>query len=73
MLSFLLVTGLLFFYLEADEPPLSKAGKDIMLQLPVNWVILDGRESRDDHGIIQYEWRLLQGAPSVDMEVPITL
>uniref|UniRef100_A0A670IV82 Low-density lipoprotein receptor-related protein 11 n=1 Tax=Podarcis muralis TaxID=64176 RepID=A0A670IV82_PODMU len=55
---------------EADEPPLSKAGKDIMLQLPVNWVILDGRESRDDHGIIQYEWRLLQGAPSVDMKVP---
>ncbi|CAI5770270.1 low-density lipoprotein receptor-related protein 11 isoform X1 [Podarcis lilfordi] len=55
---------------EADEPPLSKAGKDIMLQLPINWVILDGRESRDDHGIIQYEWRLLQGAPSVDMKVP---
>ncbi|XP_061480090.1 low-density lipoprotein receptor-related protein 11 isoform X2 [Rhineura floridana] len=55
---------------ETDEPPLSKAGKDIMLQLPVNWVILDGRESIDDHGIIQYEWTLLQGAPSVDMKVP---
>ncbi|XP_053148169.1 low-density lipoprotein receptor-related protein 11 isoform X2 [Hemicordylus capensis] len=55
---------------EIDEPPLSKAGKDIMLQLPTNWVILDGRESLDDHGIIQYEWTLLQGAPSVDMKVP---
>lgn len=40
-----------------------------MLQLPANWVILDGRESLDDHGITQYEWTLLQGAPSVDMKV----
>lgn len=56
--------------LETDEPPRSKAGKNIMLQLPVDWVILDGRESLDDHGIIQYEWALLQGAPSVDMKVP---
>ncbi|XP_020655342.3 low-density lipoprotein receptor-related protein 11 [Pogona vitticeps] len=55
---------------EIDEPPISKAGKDIILQLPVDWVILDGRESIDDHGIIQYEWALLQGAPSFDMKVP---
>uniref|UniRef100_A0A8D2LW68 LDL receptor related protein 11 n=1 Tax=Varanus komodoensis TaxID=61221 RepID=A0A8D2LW68_VARKO len=55
---------------EMDEPPLSKAGKDIILQLPVDWVILDGRESIDDHGIIQYDWTMLQGAPSVDMKVP---
>uniref|UniRef100_A0A803TXZ3 Low-density lipoprotein receptor-related protein 11 n=1 Tax=Anolis carolinensis TaxID=28377 RepID=A0A803TXZ3_ANOCA len=33
-------------------------------------VILDGRESMDDHGIIQYEWTLLQGASSFDMKVP---
>ncbi|XP_070808037.1 low-density lipoprotein receptor-related protein 11 [Pituophis catenifer annectens] len=56
--------------LETDEPPLSKAGEDIILQLPVDWVILDGRESVDDHGIIRYEWTLLQGASSVDMQVP---
>ncbi|XP_042298355.1 low-density lipoprotein receptor-related protein 11 isoform X2 [Sceloporus undulatus] len=55
---------------ETDEPPLSKPGKDVMLQLPVDWVILDGRESMDDHGIIQYEWTLLQGPPSFDMKVP---
>lgn len=40
-----------------------------MLQLPVDWVILDGRESFDDHGIIRYEWTLLQGAPSIAMKV----
>ncbi|KAL8186081.1 UNVERIFIED_CONTAM: hypothetical protein K2H54_063030 [Gekko kuhli] len=56
--------------LENDDPPVSKAGKDILLQLPVDWVILDGRESVDDHGIIQYEWTLLQGAPSVAMKEP---
>nr|XP_060609532.1 low-density lipoprotein receptor-related protein 11 isoform X2 [Anolis sagrei ordinatus] len=55
---------------EIDEPPLSKAGTDVILQLPVDWVILDGRESMDDHGIIQYEWTLLQGASSFDMKVP---
>ncbi|XP_048344828.1 low-density lipoprotein receptor-related protein 11 [Sphaerodactylus townsendi] len=55
---------------ENDEPPVSRAGKDIMLQLPVDWVILDGRESFDDHGIIQYEWSLLQGSPSVAMKEP---
>ncbi|XP_054845750.1 low-density lipoprotein receptor-related protein 11 [Eublepharis macularius] len=55
---------------ENDEPPVSKAGKDIVLQLPVDWVILDGRESFDDHGIIQYEWKLLKGALSVGMKEP---
>ncbi|XP_077875044.1 low-density lipoprotein receptor-related protein 11 isoform X2 [Ictidomys tridecemlineatus] len=56
--------------LDKDEPPLSKAGQDVILHLPTDGVILDGRESTDDHAIIQYEWTLLQGDPSVDMKVP---
>ncbi|XP_003790301.1 low-density lipoprotein receptor-related protein 11 [Otolemur garnettii] len=56
--------------LEEDEPPLSKAGEDVVLHLPTDGVILDGRESTDDHAIVQYEWALLQGDPSVDMKVP---
>ncbi|NXC48445.1 LRP11 protein, partial [Penelope pileata] len=55
---------------EYDEPPLCKAGQDIVLQSPVDWVLLDGRESSDDHGIVQYEWTLLQGDSSVEMKVP---
>ncbi|XP_067398499.1 low-density lipoprotein receptor-related protein 11 [Emydura macquarii macquarii] len=55
---------------ENDKPPHSKAGQDIVLQSPVDWVILDGRESLDDHGITQYEWTLLQGDSSVDIKVP---
>ncbi|XP_039096889.1 low-density lipoprotein receptor-related protein 11 isoform X2 [Hyaena hyaena] len=56
--------------MEKDEPPLSKAGKDIVLHLPTDGVVLDGRESTDDHAIVQYEWTLLLGDPSVDMKVP---
>lgn len=56
--------------LEKDEPPLSKAGQDVVLRLPVDEVVLDGRESTDDHAIVQYEWTLLQGDPSMDMKVP---
>ncbi|XP_059569935.1 low-density lipoprotein receptor-related protein 11 isoform X3 [Alligator mississippiensis] len=55
---------------EKDQPPQSKAGQDIVLQSPVDWAILDGRGSLDDHGIIQYEWTLMQGDPAVDMKVP---
>uniref|UniRef100_A0A8C3Y5Y8 Low-density lipoprotein receptor-related protein 11 n=1 Tax=Catharus ustulatus TaxID=91951 RepID=A0A8C3Y5Y8_CATUS len=55
---------------EYDEPPQCKAGQDIVLQSPVDWVLLDGRESSDDHGIVHYEWALLQGDSSVEMQVP---
>ncbi|XP_069090400.1 low-density lipoprotein receptor-related protein 11 isoform X2 [Pleurodeles waltl] len=55
---------------DIDEPPRSNAGQDVVLQLPTDWVILDGRESIDDHGIIRYEWNLLHGDPSLDMKVP---
>eukprot|EP00062_Callorhinchus_milii_P009700 gi/632953786/ref/XP_007892613.1/ PREDICTED: low-density lipoprotein receptor-related protein 11 [Callorhinchus milii] len=41
-----------------------------MLLLPTDWVILDGRGSVDDHGIVRYEWTLLQGDPSVDLKSP---
>ncbi|XP_069829858.1 low-density lipoprotein receptor-related protein 11 isoform X2 [Dendropsophus ebraccatus] len=56
--------------MDADKPPNSNAGQDIVLQLPVDWVVLDGRESSDDHAIIRYEWTLLRGDPLVEMKVP---
>ncbi|KAM6126979.1 low-density lipoprotein receptor-related protein 11 [Pterocles gutturalis] len=55
---------------EYDEPPQCKAGQDVVLQSPVDWVLLDGRESSDDRGIVQYEWTLLQGDSSVEMKIP---
>ncbi|XP_044146763.1 low-density lipoprotein receptor-related protein 11 [Bufo gargarizans] len=56
--------------LDTDKLPNSNAGQDVVLQLPVDWVILDGRESSDDHAIIRYEWTLLQGDPLVEIKVP---
>ncbi|XP_066461579.1 low-density lipoprotein receptor-related protein 11 [Eleutherodactylus coqui] len=56
--------------LDTDKSPNSNAGQDVVLQLPVDWVILDGRESSDDHAIIRYDWTLLQGDPLVEMKVP---
>lgn len=41
----------------------------MVLHLPTDGVILDGRESTDDHAIVLYEWTLQQGDPSVDMKV----
>ncbi|XP_021030158.1 low-density lipoprotein receptor-related protein 11 [Mus caroli] len=56
---------------DEDKPPVSKAGKDVVLHLPTDGVVLDGRESTDDHAIVLYEWTLQQGDPSsVDMKVP---
>lgn len=57
-------------WLEKDEPPLCKAGEDVVLHLPTDRVVLDGRDSTDDRAIVQYEWTLLQGDPSVDTKVP---
>ncbi|MBN3307110.1 LRP11 protein, partial [Amia calva] len=54
---------------DIDEPPRSDAGQDVVLQLPTDWAVLDGRDSVDDHGITRYEWSLLQGDPSVNMKV----
>ncbi|KAF5914805.1 hypothetical protein HPG69_010871, partial [Diceros bicornis minor] len=54
---------------EEDEPPLSKARQGVVLHLRADGVILDGRESTDDHAIVRYEWTLLQGVPSVDGKV----
>ncbi|XP_048391718.1 low-density lipoprotein receptor-related protein 11 isoform X2 [Stegostoma tigrinum] len=53
-----------------DEVPHCDAGQDVVLLLPTDWVLLDGRGSADDRGIVRYEWTLLQGDPSVDMKSP---
>ncbi|KAJ8385926.1 hypothetical protein AAFF_G00178880 [Aldrovandia affinis] len=54
---------------EADEPPRSDAGQDVVIQLPTDWAVLDGRDSVDDHAVISYEWLLIKGDPSVNMKV----
>ncbi|ROL50931.1 Low-density lipoprotein receptor-related protein 11 [Anabarilius grahami] len=52
-----------------DEPPRSDAGQDLVVQLPTDWAVLDGRDSTDDHDIIHYDWALVKGVPSIKMKV----
>ncbi|XP_058468912.1 low-density lipoprotein receptor-related protein 11 [Solea solea] len=52
-----------------DEPPRSDAGQDVVIQLPTDWAVLDGRDSVDDHGIGRYEWTLVRGDTAIDMKV----
>ncbi|XP_054910255.1 low-density lipoprotein receptor-related protein 11 isoform X1 [Poeciliopsis prolifica] len=53
---------------ETDEPPRSDAGQDVVIQLPTDWAVLDGRDSVDDHRITHYEWTLVKGDTAVNMK-----
>ncbi|XP_076612154.1 low-density lipoprotein receptor-related protein 11 [Chaetodon auriga] len=53
---------------EVDEPPRSDAGQDVVIQLPTDWAVLDGRDSVDDHEISHYEWTLIKGDTAINMK-----
>ena len=44
-----------------NQPPIAKTGQNRTLNLPKNWVVLDGSESEDDFGILSWTWDQLQG------------
>lgn len=54
---------------EIDEPPRSDAGQDVVILLPTDWAVLDGRDSVDDHRIARYEWTLVRGDSAINMKV----
>ena len=41
---------------EEDYKPNANAGPDVEIKLPINFAILNGSGSTDDHGIASYEW-----------------
>ncbi|XP_022106268.1 dyslexia-associated protein KIAA0319-like protein [Acanthaster planci] len=51
---------------EIDNPPIAKAGKDVIIKLPVNSAVLYGNSSFDDHPGLVYEWSKISG-PVADM------
>ncbi|XP_068433798.1 low-density lipoprotein receptor-related protein 11 [Clinocottus analis] len=53
---------------DVDEPPRSDAGQDVVIQLPTDWAVLDGRDSVDDRGIDHYEWTLVKGDTAINMK-----
>ncbi|ROL45126.1 Kunitz-type protease inhibitor 1 [Anabarilius grahami] len=50
-----------------DKPPIANAGRDVVVQ-PHEEVLLNGIESWDDRKIENYQWTLIRGAESVQME-----
>ncbi|KAM6906699.1 low-density lipoprotein receptor-related protein 11 [Lycodopsis pacificus] len=53
---------------DVDEPPRSDAGQDVVIQLPTDWAVLDGRDSVDDRAIDHYEWTLVKGDTAINMK-----
>ncbi|XP_030013693.1 dyslexia-associated protein KIAA0319 isoform X2 [Sphaeramia orbicularis] len=50
---------------ESNHGPVAVVGSDRKLFLPVSSVLLDGRGSTDDHGIIRYHWDIVSGPPGL--------
>ena len=45
-------------------PPVASAGPDINITLPQSAVVLDGSGSRDDFGIVSYQWVRSKDSPA---------
>uniref|UniRef100_A0A1A9WUV5 MANSC domain-containing protein n=1 Tax=Glossina brevipalpis TaxID=37001 RepID=A0A1A9WUV5_9MUSC len=44
-----------------NSPPTAIAGTNVTINLPINWVVLNGSASTDDIGLKSYEWKEIQG------------
>ena len=50
-----------------DHPPVASAGSDVIIRLPNDTVTLNGNGSRDDVGILKYEWTQQPDSPPCEM------
>ncbi|KAJ2945644.1 hypothetical protein O0L34_g471 [Tuta absoluta] len=44
-----------------NTPPVAEARADAFIALPQTWVVLNGTTSHDDHRIVAYTWRCVDG------------
>jgi len=51
-----------------DQPPTANGGQDLVVQ-PQDTVTLNGVESKDDQGIVTYQWQMLTAYPNAVIEV----
>ncbi|KAJ4939246.1 hypothetical protein JOQ06_028702 [Pogonophryne albipinna] len=51
----------------ADQPPTANGGQDLVVQ-PQDTVTLNGIESKDDQGIVTYQWQMLTAYPNAVFE-----
>ncbi|XP_047467566.1 kunitz-type protease inhibitor 1a [Mugil cephalus] len=52
---------------ESDRPPVANGGQDRVVQ-PQESVTLNGIQSKDDHGITEYQWKMLTEYPYAIIE-----
>ena len=55
---------------ETDYPPKANAGRDMMIRLPLETVILNGNKSTDDKGVknLKFQWSKTADSPTCDMQ-----
>jgi hypothetical protein len=66
-------TVLIYVYAEANKPPVAIAGNRQTIQLPVNYVTLNGSQSRDpdgNHTIETYHWSFYSGPGQYTIQQP---
>ncbi|XP_068125203.1 dyslexia-associated protein KIAA0319-like protein homolog [Hyperolius riggenbachi] len=52
-----------------DYPPVANAGANQVITLPKNSIVLYGNLSKDDHGLVSYEWTLSPNSKGKVMEM----
>ncbi|KAM4705890.1 dyslexia-associated protein KIAA0319-like [Rhinophrynus dorsalis] len=53
---------------DTDSPPVAETGPDKQLTFPADSATLDGTKSRDDQGIVSYEWESISGPTKVTIQ-----
>lgn len=53
---------------DSDRPPVANGGQDRVVQ-PQDVVSLNGMQSKDDKGIVSYQWQMLTAYPYAIIEV----
>lgn len=44
------------FFKDENQKPTANAGPDLVVELPVNGVVINGSESKDDWEIVKWQW-----------------
>lgn len=53
---------------EVNKPPVAVTGFRTTVNLPLDYIVLDGSKSTDDHSIAHYQWMMINGPPDVTLE-----
>ncbi|XP_021367738.1 dyslexia-associated protein KIAA0319-like protein isoform X2 [Mizuhopecten yessoensis] len=57
-----------FVKAEVNKPPVAVTGFRKTVNLPLEYIVLDGSKSSDDKAITNYQWMMINGPPDVTLE-----